>query len=250
MTRPNRDTDKAFDAIITELEPMPVTTHEPPENPDGMPGAQDVLELSDVLSFAGVGPATFGKLEAAVTDDLVRTSRGAIAWGRDRMEERVAIFHGLCLMFVRLCFNVDPLAPDAITAWESARTKNRCTPAAAPRGHAGFFRGGEHGHVVLCLGNGRCLSTDTVKDRPGSVNVATLEGIEQAWGYVFLGTTSDLNGENPVPRVRASKKRMTDRQWRIRHLRRALRIARGHGNASRAHRLKRWLDAIIERNPS
>lgn len=237
MPRKNRDADATFDALIAELEPAEVTTSGPESPPDD---AQDITSSPSTL--AGVGPATLAKMAAG--DDLVRTVRGAIEWGRRQMAERVAAYRGLCLMFVRMCFNVDPLYPDAITAWENADHRRVCTPAEAQRGHAGFFRGGEHGHVVLTLGNGRCLTNDT--GAPGTINVAMIADIERAWGYRFLGTTNDVNGEI-APRVRASRRRLTDRQWRIRHLRRALVRARAAGDAPRVRRVKRWLTAIVGR---
>lgn len=236
MPRKNRDADATFDDLIAELEPAEITTSGPSTPPDE---AQDIT--SSPATLEGVGPATLAKMGAS--DALVRTVRGAIEWGRGQARDKVAAYKGLCLMFVRMCFNVDPLYPDAITAWENADHRRRVTPEAADRGHAGFFRGGTHGHVVLTLGRGLCLTNDT--GAPGTINVARIRDIEAAWGYQWLGTTNDLNGESPVPRVRASKPRMTDRQWRIRHLRRAIVRARAASDGARVRRLKRWLTAIL-----
>lgn len=245
MSGRSRKTEDWFDAIASELEPQPVTTTGP-ETPEGVVDfldEQDLPPSMGLLDLVGVGPATVAKV--ATKETTVRTARGAIEWGRQQMIDRVAAFKGLCLMFVRMCFNVPALYPDAITAWEQAERKTRGTPANAPRGRAGFFRGGDHGHVVMCLGNGRCLTNDT--GAPGTINVAMIVDIEQAWGYTFLGWTNDLNGESPVPRVRASKPRMTDRQWRIRMLRRAMLRARAAGDAHRVRRIRRWLNDVLGR---
>lgn len=242
--RKDRSADKTFDALISELDPVDVTTEGPTLHPEG---DQDVMEDHALRELDGVGPATFAAFTetTAKAGDLVRTARGAIEWARDVSQRNVAIFAGLCLMFVRSCFNVAPLYPDAWTAWMEADRKNRCTPADAPRGRAGFFRGGEHGHVVLTLGRGLCYSSDV--KRKGMVDVCRIADIEKAWGYTFVGTTGDLNGENPVPRPRASRRRLSDRAWRIRHVRRALLRARSEGDTQRARRLRRWLDALRTR---
>lgn len=240
--RKDRAADKAFDAIVAELEPVDVTLPPPDDELD-----QDVQDPEAAADRDGVGPATVASLVelGKASDDLVRTARGAIEWARDQVQNGAAVFLGMCLMFVRMCFNVGPLYPDAKTAWLEADRKTRCTPAAAPRGRAGFFRGGEHWHVVLTLGNGRCISTDV--KRKGRADVCLIAAIEDAWGYEFLGVTGDLNGEAPVPRTRPSKPRLTDRQWRIRHLRRAALRARSQGDTERLRRLRRWLDALRAR---
>ncbi len=239
----DKDIEAQFDAIIAELEPEAVTTDGPAVS---ISGDQDLLDhLAELGAVEGIGPATLAKVTPA--DDLVRTARGAIEWARGQVKDRVAIYHGLCLMFVRLCFNVGPTFPDAITAWEQAATRHPCKPDAARRGHAGFFRGGDHGHVVLCLGNGRCISTDVRK--PGQASVCMIEDIEQAWGYRFLGFTSDLNGERPVPRQdKPSRPRVSTRAWRLRELRRAMSHARAAGNAARARRLRDWLSDLQRRS--
>ncbi len=240
MPRKNRDADKTFDALIAELDPVEVTTTGPQAVHND--GDQDVEADDRLLELDGVGPATFAAFTETKADDLVRTARGAIEWARDVSQRNVAIFAGLCLMFVRSCFNVGPLYPDAWTAWLEADRRNRCTPNDAPRGRAGFFRGGLHGHVVLTLGKGLCYSSDV--KRKGMVDVCRIADIEKAWGYTFVGTTGDLNGESPVPRQKASRRRLTDRQWRIRFLRRALLRARSQGEVERARRVRRWLDAL------
>lgn len=224
-------TKSELDELIETLgEPVPVETTGPSE-PEDTEGDQDVVDPVYGL-MSKTGDVDDGK--------TVRGVKGAIAWGRQQMIDRVSRYKGLCLMFVRMCFNVDPLYPDAITAWEQNKARRRCTAKEARRGHAGFFRGGQHGHVVLCLGNGRCLTNDT--GAPGTINVAMIADIERAWGYVFLGDAASVNGEvAPAPKKR---NRLTNRQWRLLHLRNARSRARQAGNTRRVARLTEWITAI------
>ena len=152
-------------------------------------------------------------------------------------------------MFVRSCFNVAPLYPDAITAWEQAdNARHRVSdPDAIPRGYATFFRGGEHGHVCLSLGRGLCLTNDT--GVPGTINVARLADISSAWGYQLLGYTTEVNGEEaPRPKpAKPRKPRQTAHQWRVAELRRAIVRARANGHARRARRLRDWLADLRKR---
>lgn len=224
---------KDLDDLIASLgEPTPVETTGPSEPDEMTDGDQDVDALTPLAFTAKIDDDD---------DSKVRTARQAIAWGKAQMVAKIDAYKGLCLMFVRLCLGIDPLAPDAITAWDMAKTKRRCTPAEARRGHAGFFRGGKHGHVVLCLGSGRCLTNDT--GAPGTINVALIADIERAWGYVFLGDTSDLNGERPAPAPRA-RKRQTSREWRLAFLRNARARARAAGHTARVDRLTAWIEQV------
>lgn len=237
-----------FDALIDELgDPVDVELPAPVPHTDGN---QDLLDVAQLLDVDGVGPVGFAKMTKTITDDLVRTVRGAIEWGRQQMHDDVAVYRGLCLMFVRLCFNVGPLYPDAITAWSESQRKHRCGVDEARRGHAGFFAGGDHGHTVLCLGRGLGLSSDV--KRAGMIDLCRLADIEAAWGYKFLGDVSQLNGEvAPRPDSSGPTRRtpsLTDRAWRLRVLRRAARNARANGNHARARRLRDWLDAIAHRS--
>lgn len=224
-----------FDALIEEMgPPAPVITSGPSEaDPADVlaPGDQDVTHEAFGLSVEG--------------DDSIRTKRGAIEWGRDVMRQRLAIFRGLCLMFVRMCFNADALLPDARAAWFDAGAKHQfpCKPSEAPRGFPGFFRGGLHWHTVLLLGNGRCLTNDTGEE--GTINVALIEDIEKAWGYLFLGYTDLINGE-AVPAPRPTPRR-SNRAFKIAVLRRLKQSARDAGLATREARFAAWLDKIRSR---
>lgn len=107
---------------------------------------------------------------------------------------------GYCLKFVRSAFGAPALGGDAHTAWHDAKDRHpleRNPPAGVPL----FFRGGDHGHVVISRGRRRwipgarlrCWSTDFV--RPGKVDRTTVEAIEaSSWGMTYVGSTRDING--------------------------------------------------------
>lgn len=229
MAKTRAEIEAEFDALVAELgDPLPVTTKGPAKAPNGR---QDLPAPPLLLVDKGDDGET------------VRTKRKAIEWGRDVVADQVDIFTGLCLMFVRMAFGIDPLYPDAITAWDESVRKHRVGVHKAARGHAGFFRGGDHGHVVLVLGDDRCISTDV--RTAGQADVCRLSDIEAAWGYEFLGYTDDLNGETaPAPRPRP---RQSGREWRMAFLRRALVHARSQGNMKRASMLRAWMDQLRAR---
>jgi hypothetical protein len=249
MTRPKKQKADPqldeLDQLIDELQPVAVELPAPQPAAGGM---QDTLDDDELRDVDGIGEATFAKFTATKAgDDLVRTVRGAIEWARDQVRDGAAVWRGLCLMFVRMCFNVAPLYPDAITAWNESPGKRRCSTGEARRGHAGFFRGGDHGHVVLCLGRGLCISTDI--KRSGLPDVCRLDDIVHAWGYDFLGDVTNLNGERaPRPtKPTARKPELTTTAFRLRVLRKAIVRARENGNHARARRLRDWREAILRR---
>lgn len=222
-----------FMASLDDLEPVDVTTDGPAITGNG---DQDLTDIAD-------GDA---KLAFGLTDNgKVRTKRQAIEWALDQVKRQLAIYAGLCLMFVRLCFNVDPLNPDAKSAWMECPPGRRHpfdgNYAAVPAGKAFFYRVGEHWHVVITLPKGRCVSSDVV--RYGYVNIVRLEAIADAWAAEPLGYVDELNGEYPVPAPRP-RHRVTTRQFRIRFLRAAIARARAAGDHSRAARLHRWLNQV------
>lgn len=206
----------------TEALPVNVTTSGPGHVQHG---AQDV-------------PAVTAFTATADTD--IRTAAQAIAWARKQARSDADNWHGLCLMFVRMCFNVAPLYPDAITAWEEVPTAQKHR-GQFKRGHAGFMRGGEHGHVVLLLdAEGRCFSTDVRE--PGQVHVTTVQHLEAAWGYDYLGYTDGLNGEHPVPAPR-KRPRVSTREWRLRHLRAAVKRT-PPSKPQRRRMLREWIAQV------
>jgi hypothetical protein len=226
------ETQAAFDKLVDELgEPEPVRTHGPTD-----------LGVSDqLLSAADLGMILRNLTVTGTT--TVRTKRQAIEWGRNEMRSGHDGWAGLCLMFVRSCYGLEALYPDAWTAWQNAAKRHHADPDEAPRGYAGFFRGGDHGHIVLLLGAGRCLTNDT--GAPGTINVARLTDIEAAWGYRFQGWTEDLNGE-VAPAPRSSSRPRLDRAFRLKLLRQALVRARQQGKYRRAQVLRAWIQRILD----
>jgi hypothetical protein len=238
VTKSKKDQEAELDELIASMgKPLDVTTKGPHIRDDGQ---QDTLD-EPVDKDAGSGK--LGPMGAA--RELVRTVKQACEWGRDVMESRIDDYQGLCLRFVRECFNVDPFYPDAITAWEEApaSAKHRTTdPDSCPRGHATFWRGGDHGHVVLSVGGGIALSNDTRADAPGTINLTKIAHIHEAWGYELLGWTDEVNGEiAPAPKPAA---KATTREWRLKYLRRAIVRSRAVGAHERTARLVRWRDLI------
>lgn len=232
VRKTRKDIEAEFDALVDELgEPTPVTTTGPVDT--------DVQDLNATGRELDAGAAPSGQESNTTT---VRTKRQAIEWGRGVMRSRQTGWAGLCLKFVRSCYGIEALYPDAITAWDEAVKRHRCSIDEAPRGYSGFFRGGEHGHVVLLLGRGRCLSNDT--GDLGTINVARLADIEAAWGYVFLGYTDDLNGET-APAPRSSTRPRLNRSFRLKLLRQALVRARQAGHYKRARVIRAWIANLV-----
>lgn len=217
------DLDQLVDDMEANGGPLDVTTSGPPE-----------VDSQDVLVDLG-----------AAAQSSTRTALGAIRWAWGEVKSDADDYLGLCLRFVRLSFNVDALYPDAITAWSEADRKWRTDhPADVKRGHAVFWRGGDHGHVALAVGRGLCISTDV--RTPGQANLVRIAGIAEAWGYDLLGYTADLNGV-VAPRVVAPRLRVSTRDWRIRRLRSAISTARRNGNQKAVTELSRWLRELRDR---
>lgn len=223
---PGKDTDAALAQLDEQMgEPLDVTTDGPGTPPDG---AQDVL--------VDLG---------AAASTSARTALGAIRWAWGEVKSDADDYEGLCLRFVRLAFNVDALYPDAITAWAEADRKWRTDAAGeVKRGHAVFWRGGDHGHVALAVGRGLCISTDV--RTPGQANLVRIAAIREAWGYELLGYTADVNGV-VAPRIVAPRPRVSTREWRIRRLRQAVSTARKNGNDKAAAKLHAWLRELRDR---
>lgn len=124
---------------------------------------------------------------------MTRSGGQAIRWGRQQIATPTRDFRALCLMFVRMCFNVAARFPSARVAWEQATLKHATTDARSiPAGVPVFWRVGEFWHVALSIGAGKCLSTDV--RRPGRVDVVRIDAISAAWNAELLGWTEDLNG--------------------------------------------------------
>ena len=119
----------------------------------------------------------------------------AIAAARKQSHEGPRSGTGWCLRDVRVCYRIPALAPDAIGAWNIAKTKHRETdPADIPRGYPVFWSGGSegHGHIAISAGGGKCWSTDI--KRAGYFDYVDIAEIHAQWGLTLLGWTADLNG--------------------------------------------------------
>lgn len=99
---------------------------------------------------------------------------------------------GMCQKYVRdPCWEVPSLYGSAIEAWNGAKHKHpgdRTPPKGAPC----YYRGGQYGHAVICVGNGNIRSTDCTYG--GDISEVDIGWPERAWGYEYLGWTEDLNG--------------------------------------------------------
>lgn len=144
--------------------------------------AQDDGQVSPV--------AVFKRLFNRVT---VRFGAYALSFARGESIRRSKDWTGMCLNFVRTCFNIAPLYASAYAAWTHAQHRHvgdRTPPVGVPL----FWKGGSHGygHIALSAGNGLCWSSDV--RRTGYVDLVKISSIETAWGQEYLGWSEDLNG--------------------------------------------------------
>ena len=98
-------------------------------------------------------------------------------------------YKGLCLVFVRTCYNIDAKYPSAMDAWKAAKHRHTGT---APVGAPVFFStpATKYGHVALYLGDGKYRTNYSAK---GTVVTATLDD-PVFKGMKRLGWSEDLNG--------------------------------------------------------
>lgn len=137
----------------------------------------------------------------------MRAKADAIAWGRAQITKRSQDWTRWCLVFVRSCFGIAALWPDAGTAWDNAKHKHRTTnPDEIPAGAPVFWElASVADHVALSTGRGMCLSNDI--RRPGHIAEVPIDEITRRWGGTLLGWTEDLNGVRvytppPTPKTR------------------------------------------------
>lgn len=100
---------------------------------------------------------------------------------------------GLCLMFVRVCFNIPVKWPSAASAWANAKFKHVTSSLSGiPVGAPVFFSipGNKYGHVALYLGSGKFRTNYSAK---GTVVTADLDDAVFR-GMKMLGWSEDLNG--------------------------------------------------------
>jgi hypothetical protein len=97
---------------------------------------------------------------------------------------------GMCLKFVRTCYNVEPKYATAAIAWSKTRYRHSTT---APNGVPVWWTGGSRGfgHVAISAGGGFVISTDTAgRGRVGRTSIAH---ITSSWGQTYRGWTEDIN---------------------------------------------------------
>ena len=118
----------------------------------------------------------------------MRTAREAAAFFLDKTTNRV----GMCLWHVQDAFGSPHVYPNAITQWKQAKDKH--PDDRTPRyGAPVFFKGGQHGHVAIYVGNGRVRSTDA--GGAGKMATVSIDWFQRNWGYEYLGWTGDIGGE-------------------------------------------------------
>jgi hypothetical protein len=117
----------------------------------------------------------------------IRSPQSALAWARGRRSFQ----SGMCLKFVRTCYNVPPLHASAAIAWNKSRFRHSSTP---PKGVPVWWTGGSRGfgHVAISDGGGFVISTDS--GGKGRVGRTTISHITRAWHQTYRGWTEDING--------------------------------------------------------
>lgn len=104
-------------------------------------------------------------------------------------------YKGLCLQFVRTCYNIPAKYASAASAWANAKKKHSTTALInVPAGYPVFFSipGNKYGHVALYLGDGNFRTNYSAK---GTVITARLTD-PVFRGMKMLGWSEDLNGVN------------------------------------------------------
>ena len=100
-------------------------------------------------------------------------------------------YSGMCQKFTRVSWEVGSLYGSAIDAWNGAKQKHkgdRTPPVGAPC----YYKGGNYGHAVIYVGDGKIRSTDCTY--AGDISEVPLDWPERNWGYTYLGWTGDING--------------------------------------------------------
>ena len=124
---------------------------------------------------------------------MTRTGAAAIAHARGEIANPSKDWTGMCLQFVRSCFDVGPVAPSAIAGWKAARLRHELGDLdKIPAGVPVWWATGQFGHVALSIGDGKCISTDIL--RRGKPDVVAIGTIADRWGARFLGWSEDING--------------------------------------------------------
>ena len=119
----------------------------------------------------------------------MRTAKQAAQFFKRKATNQV----GKCLWHVQDAFGSPHMYPNAITQWHQAKHKHpgdRTPQVGAPV----CYRGGQHGHIAIYVGDGKVRSTDA--GGRGRMATVPLNWFAGAWGYEYLGWIGDIGGRN------------------------------------------------------
>lgn len=119
---------------------------------------------------------------------MTRTGQAAIDYARSRVGKTMPQ-SGLCLQFVRQCFDVPSYYYSAIDAWNASPTKHpgdRNPPPAVP---LYFLTPSVYEHVVFCVSTTEIISTFNADIR----RFSGIADIERQFSGSYLGWTEDIN---------------------------------------------------------
>ena len=132
----------------------------------------------------------------------MKTGREAAQAFKEKKTNKV----NMCLFECQDIYPTNHWYPSAWAQWQNANKKHT-TKTKIPIGAPIYYQGGQHGHVVLYVGNGHVRSTDA--GGAGKMATVPLEWFELAWGYKFAGWSEDLGGKDidfdTVAEVRVKK---------------------------------------------
>jgi hypothetical protein len=133
-----------------------------------------------------------------------RSVLSALDWARGQRSFPT----GMCLKFVRTCYNVPPQYATAAIAWSKTKYRHGGTP---PKGVPVWWTGGSRGfgHVAISAGGGFVISTDS--GGRGRVGRTSIAHITRAWGQTYRGWTEDINKVRVYRPTAASRARKTVR---------------------------------------
>lgn len=117
----------------------------------------------------------------------MKTGKEAAKAFKQKQTNRV----NMCLFECQEIYPTNHWYPDAHAQWHNAK-KPHTSKSNIPIGAPVYYEGGNHGHVVLYVGNGQVRSTDA--GGAGKMATRPLEWFESAWGYKFAGWSEDLGG--------------------------------------------------------
>jgi hypothetical protein len=122
------------------------------------------------------------------------TGKDAATWMAVAHQSNRRGVKGMCLKTCREAWKISAKYPNAIGAWNNTPARHKhFDPMKAPQGVTHFWKGGKHGHVAIAADKpGYIWTTDIpVKDTIGKIYYT---GVTDAWGYKYLGWTTQLNG--------------------------------------------------------